>query len=409
MQGRKGQAPLDPALQQAASDRLSGQSTSQTIDNPGRPERSVMDKTRAAADARRAGVADAGTRTPRPGVRTDDVLDAIRNVPDEPQLPRITGGQPRVTDRGTTTNPYSQAEFKSKLVRGKNRPPLLGGPSLGSPTASGMTPMRAAQVAAARSATPQGATSVAGRLKSFNDFLKTTSQNTALAKGLRVVGRGAQAAAFGMDAAQGYGDAKRRGADNLRATARGLARGTGSLLGGTAGALGGAFVGTAGGSFTGPGAVVTGALGAYSGGAAGSMVGGEVADKTFQTVAGATDAEKQLMRKRKRDSQIDVYGRGPQYTNARGGKAIVKDPTTGKARVGYLSYKDGKPVYTAPNDPSTLRYTSSNPLERVGRTLGQSGIPGLGNWLNTYYSQKDEKARIRNVNRQVQNSTAGRI
>ena len=81
MQGRKGQAPLDPALQQAASDRLSGQSTSQTIDNPGRPERSVMDKTRAAADARRAGVADAGTRTPRPGVRTDDVLDAIEKCP----------------------------------------------------------------------------------------------------------------------------------------------------------------------------------------------------------------------------------------------------------------------------------------------------------------------------------------
>ena len=409
LQGRKGQAPLDPALQQAVSDRLGGQSTSPTIDNPGRPEQSVMDKTRAAADARRAGVADAGTRTPRPGVRTDDVLDAIRNVPDEPQLPRITGGQPRVTDRGTTTNPYSQAEFKSKLVRGKNRPPLLGGPSLGSPTASGMTPMRAAQVAAARSATPQGATSVASRLKSFNDFLKTTSQNTALAKGLRVAGRGAQAVAFGMDAAQGYGDAKRRGADNFRATARGLVRGAGSLGGGTLGALGGAFAGTAGGSFTGPGAVVTGALGAYTGGAAGSMMGGELADKAFQTVAGATDAEKQLMRKRKRDSQIDVYGRGPQYTNARGGKAIVKDPTTGKARVGYLSYKDGKPVYTAPNDPSTLRYTSSNPLERIGRTLGQSGIPGLGSWLNTYYSQKDEKARIRDVNRQIKNSTTGRI
>ena len=88
MQGTTGQAQMDPALQQATSDRLSGQSTSQVIDNPGRPEQSVMDKTRAAADARRAGVADAGTRTPRPGVRTDDVLDAIRNVPDEPQLPR---------------------------------------------------------------------------------------------------------------------------------------------------------------------------------------------------------------------------------------------------------------------------------------------------------------------------------
>ena len=374
-----------------------------------------------AAAAARTDIPDAGTATPKPGVRTDSLDDAIRNVPPEPELPKIkvTGGQPRVSDRGTVTNPLSQSELKREIINRRGRkvelpprpasPRPVTGPSLGSPTASGMTPMRAAQVAAARSATPQGATSVAGRLKSFNDFLKTTSQNTALARGLRVVGRGAQGVSFGMDAAQGYGDAKRRGADNFRATARGLVRGTGSLAGGTVGALGGAFAGTAGGSFTGPGAVVTGALGAYTGGAAGSMVGGELADKAFQTVAGATDAEKQLMRKRKRDSQVDVYGRGPQYTNARGGKAIVKDPTTGKARVGYLSYKDGKPVYTAPNDPSTLRYTSSNPLERVGRTLGQSGIPGLGNWLNTYYSQKDEKARIRDVNRQIQNSTSGRI
>ena len=79
-----------------------------------------------------------------------------------------------------------------------------------------------------------------------------------------------------MDAAQGYGDAKRRGADNFRATARGLVRGTGSLAGGTVGALGGAFAGTAGGSFTGPGAVVTGTAGAFTGGAAGSQLGGEL-------------------------------------------------------------------------------------------------------------------------------------
>ena len=370
-----------------------------------------------------------GTRKPRVGSGSSpqalkDLSQAVDDVPPEPKLPRVTGGQPRVSDRGTVTNPLSQSELKREIINRRGRkvelpprpesprpasPRPVTGPSLGSPTASGMTSMRAAQVAAARNATPQGATSVAGRLKSFRDFLKTTSQNTAFARGLRVVGRGAQGVSFGMDAAQGYGDAKRRGADNFRATARGLVRGTGSLAGGTVGALGGAFAGTAGGSFTGPGAVVTGALGAYGGGAAGSMVGGELADKAFQTVAGATDAEKELMRKRKRDSQVDVYGRGPQYTNARGGKAIVKDPKTGKARVGYLSYKDGKPVYTAPNDPSTLRYTSSNPVERIGRTLGQSGIPGLGNWLNTYYSQKDEKARIRDVNRQIQNSTSGRI
>ena len=119
MQGRKGQQRMDPALQQATSDRLSGQSTSQVIDNPGRPEQSVMDKTRAAADARRAGVADAGTRTPRPGVRSDSLGDAIRNVPKEVELPptKVTGGQPRPTDLGTVTRPLSQQQLRDRVLK----------------------------------------------------------------------------------------------------------------------------------------------------------------------------------------------------------------------------------------------------------------------------------------------------
>ena len=387
LQGRKGQAPLDPALQQAASDRLSGQSTSQIIDNPGRPERSVMDKTRAAADARRAGVADAGTRTPRPGVRTDDVLDAIRNVPDEPQLPKVTGGQSRVTDRGTLTNPLTQADLKREIINRRGRRVTLpsvkaptGGPSLGSPTASGITPQRAANIAAARSATAQGAATTAQQISTASRFMQ----------GARLVGRGAQVASAGVDLYTGVQDAKARGAGTARQIGRGVTRALGGILGGTAGALGGAFVGTAGGAFTGPGAVVTGTAGAFTGGAAGSQLGSRVADQTFQTVAGATDAEKKLMRQRKRQSQINMYGQGPK-TQARTGNTAIVTGRDGKQRVGYLSYKDGKPVYTAPNDPSTLRYTSSNPIERIGRSLP---------FLQGYYANKDERNRQNDIAKQ---------
>ena len=387
LQGRKGQAPLDPALQQAASDRLSGQSTSQIIDNPGRPERSVMDKTRAAADARRAGVADAGTRTPRPGVRTDDVLDAIRNVPDEPQLPKVTGGQSRVTDRGTLTNPLTQADLKREIINRRGRRVTLpsvkaptGGPSLGSPTASGITPQRAANIAAARSATTQGAAATAQGMTTASRFMQAA----------RLAGRGAQVAAAGMDYYVGSRDAKSRGAGTTRQVLRGLSRAAGGVVGGTVGAGTGAFLGTAGGAFTGPGALVTGTAGAFTGGAAGSQLGSRVADQAFQTVAGATDAEKKLMRQRKRQSQINMYGQGPK-TQARTGNTAIVTGRDGKQRVGYLSYKDGKPVYTAPNAPSTLRYTSSNPIERIGRSLP---------FLQGYYANKDERSRQNDIAKQ---------
>ncbi len=387
LQGRKGQAPLDPALQQAVSDRLGGSSSSQTIDNPGRPERSVMDRTRAAADARRAGVADAGARTPRTGVRTDDVLDAIRNVPDEPQLPKVTGGQSRVTDRGTLTNPLTQADLKREVINRRGRKVTLpsvkaptGGPSLGSPTASGITPQRAANIAAARSATTQGAAATAQGMTTASRFMQAA----------RLAGRGAQVASAGVDLYTGVQDAKSRGAGTARQIGRGVTRALGGILGGTAGAAGGAFAGTAGGAFTGPGALVTGTAGAFAGGAAGSQLGSRVADQTFQTVAGATDAEKKLMRQRKRQSQINVFGQGPK-TQAKTGNTAIVTGRDGKQRVGYLSYKDGKPVYTAPNAPSTLRYTSSNPIERIGRSMP---------FLQGYYANKDETNRQNDIAKQ---------
>lgn len=392
LQGRKGQAQMDPALQQATSDRLSGRSTSQTIDNPGRPEQSVMDRTRAAADARRAGVADAGTRTPRPGVRSDSLGDAIKNVPNEPELPptKVTGGQPRPTDLGTIERPLSQTQLRDRVLKSlKSKevklPPVpakapSGGPSLGSPTASGITPQRAANIAAARSATTQGAAATAQGMTTASRFMQAA----------RLAGRGAQVAAAGIDYYTGSEDAKSRGAGTARQIGRGLFRAGGGIVGGTVGAGLGLAAGTAGGSFTGPGAVVTGTAGAITGGAAGSQLGSRVADQVFQTVAGATDAEKKLMRQRKRQSQINMFGQGPK-TQARTGNTAIVTGRDGKQRVGYLSYKDGKPVYTAPNAPSTLRYTSSNPIERIGRSLP---------FLQGYYANKDERNRQNDIAKQ---------
>ena len=349
-------------------------------------------KYRAAVDAKSAGVVDAGTSTPRPGVRSDTLGDAIRTVPDEPQLPKIkvTGGQPRPTDLGTTANPLSQTQLRDRVLKSlKSKevklPPVpakapTGGPSLGSPTASGITPQRAANIAVARNATAQGAATTAQQISTASRFLQAA----------RLAGRGAQVAAAGMDYYAGSRDAKARGAGTARQIGRGVTRALGGIVGGTVGAGTGAFLGTAGGVFTGPGALVTGTAAAFTGGAAGSQLGSRVADQAFQTVAGATDAEKKLMRQRKRQSQINMYGQGPK-TQARTGNTAIVTGSDGKQRVGYLSYKDGKPVYTAPNAPSTLRYTSSNPIERIGRSMP---------FLQGYYANKDETNRQNDIAKQ---------
>ena len=341
-----------------------------------------------------------GTRKPRVGSGSSpqalrDLSQAVDDVPPEVQLPktrstRVTGGQPRPTDLGTIERPLSQTQLRDRVLKSlKSKevklPPVpakapTGGPSLGSPTASGITPQRAANIAAARNATAQGAATTAQQISTASRFMQAA----------RLAGRGAQVAAAGMDFYTGSQDAKSRGAGTARQIGRGLFRAGGGILGGTVGAAGGLAVGTVGGSFTGPGAVATGTFGAFTGGAAGSQLGSRVADQVFQTVAGATDAEKKLMRQRKRQSQINMFGQGPK-TQARTGNTAIVTGRDGKQRVGYLSYKDGKPVYTAPNDPSTLRYTSSNPIERIGRSLP---------FLQGYYANKDERNRQNDIAKQ---------
>jgi hypothetical protein len=147
--------------------------------------------------------------------------------------------------------------------------------------------------------------------------------------------------------------------------ARSLAKGTTSALG--------ALVGGAAGSAAGP-------VGTVVGGAAGSMAAG----KAFDTVAGANAVGRKQIATANRKSQSGggLVGTGgkttfdtKKNTITSGGKtaqlgktSVVTDPKTGKQGVGYLAYKGGKAVYKRP-DTKSLAQTSSNPWERIGRTI----------------------------------------
>ena len=123
---------------------------------------------------------------------------------------------------------------------------------------------------------------------------------------------------------------------------------------------------------------------------AGSMVGDKVADY----VMGASKSDQQWMARQNRLNQTGVPGQSA--TSRRGNRAVVRD-ASGKERVGYLAYKDGKPVYKTANDPSSLAYTSSNPLERVGRRTADAGIPYVSDLLKGHYGRKDDATRRANV------------
>lgn len=151
-----------------------------------------------------------------------------------------------------------------------------------------------------------------------------------------------------------------------------------SLAKGTASALG-ALAGGALGSAAGP-------VGTFAGGAAGSMA----ASAAFDTAAGANAKERAAMRQQKRQSQSGgalkgiggkttfdtkkgtmTTGAGSQKKTVQLGKtSVVTDPKTGKKETGYLAYKGGKAVYKrSDTSNATLAKTSSNPFERIGRTI----------------------------------------
>ena len=125
------------------------------------------------------------------------------------------------------------------------------------------------------------------------------------------------------------------------------------------------------------------------GGAVGYELGSRAADKAFQVVAGANRKEKQVMATRNRKEQgIGTLAGSSEIKHRIGNRAIIKDRRTGKEVIGHLAKSKFGDTFKAPNLASSLQHTSSNPIERIGRS-----IP----FLKGYYASKDEKKRQSDV------------
>jgi hypothetical protein len=179
-------------------------------------------------------------------------------------------------------------------------------------------------------------------------------------------------------------DQKSRG----RKTGSALAMGATKAAGGLAGAKAGALTGAKFGSVLGPKGA---AVGAAVGGLGGYLAGSGIAGKASETIAGATGKEKAAMatanRKKQSGTAVKGIGGSTSFSQKKpGGPAFMSTGSGaqrktvqlaktgvvqrgGQSVAGYLAKKDGKAVYKAGPSAQSLAKTSSNPLERVGRSL----------------------------------------
>ena len=180
----------------------------------------------------------------------------------------------------------------------------------------------------------------------------------------RVAGKVLGPAAAALDVA----DERSKGSGWVRSLSKGAAVAAGGALGGAAGSVAGPV-----------------------GSVAGSIGGAELASRAFDTAAGANARERKAMAtaNRQRQAGTAIKGIGGQTTFSQkkpGGPAFMstgvgKQRKTvelaktgvvqrgGQSTAGHLAFKGGKAVYKAGPSAQSLAKTSSNPLERIGRSL----------------------------------------
>lgn len=183
------------------------------------------------------------------------------------------------------------------------------------------------------------------------------------------IGKFAGPASAALDTALSTADERAKGSGWARSLAKGATVAAGGLLGGAAGAIGGGGIGSA-------------ALGT-----AGAIGGAEAAGKAFDVAAGANAKERAAMAKanRQRQAGTAIKGIGGKTTfdtkkntmttgtgSQRKTVGLAKTGVVqrgGQSVAGHLAYKGGKAVYKAGPSAQSLAKTSSNPLERIGRTM----------------------------------------
>lgn len=284
----------------------------------------------------------------------------------QPKVPelkpsKVTGGTPRATDRvGSTPAPVKPKLTVAQQKKVTQRILKSANPQLGRRLATKTVPNLAAKV-----------TTQAAKVKAP----KITAGG--------IAGKTLGALGAGFDVVQGRDDAKKAGASDTRAWLRGAARAAGGLLGGSLGASGGGLVG----------------------GIAGYSAGSALADKTFTALAGATDAQKDWMKRANLANQKGTAVDKVKYR--KGNQAVIYDPRVKKERIGTLDPTSGR--FKADNLAKSKAYTAKNPFERLGRQFARSnegsGLFGLNivkghalaDMAKRYYADKDEKARVKRV------------
>ncbi len=198
---------------------------------------------------------------------------------------------------------------------------------------------------------------------------KQLTKGGALVKSLKGAAKIAGPVGSAIEAGLAYKQQRAIGSGRLRSAGAGAASIGGGTLGGI---VGSAVAGPVGG-------LIGYGLGSYGG------------QKAFDVAAGANAKQRALMAQinRQRQAGKAIVGTGGRTTFSSKGKdmfistgapgtrktvqlaktSVVKDPITGKSQVGYLAKQGGQAVYKRGADPSTLAKTSTNWLERVGRTI----------------------------------------
>ena len=210
-------------------------------------------------------------------------------------------------------------------------------------------------------------------------------------QGGRLLGRALGPAMTAWDAYDSYKAERERGQTKERATKAAIATAGGGALGAWGGAKAGAAIGgTIGSIVPGAGTAIGAGIGGLIGGIGGYMAGSGAG----KALLGASKKDKEWMSMTNRKNQAGTSATATTFKS--GNKGIVRD-ADGKERVGYAAVKDGKTVYKTANDPKSLKYTSSNPLERLGRSTADAGIPFVSDFLKNRYAKGDEAARKRKV------------
>lgn len=223
----------------------------------------------------------------------------------------------------------------------------------------------------------------------YNRLLQKRALNIAKIRSTKNTSGGMLGAGLaGFEAMQVYKDARSSGQTKDYATKKAIATGAGGWAGAELGAKMGAKIGSKL-----PGRL--GLIGAGVGAIGGGLVGGVVGTQGAKALVGASAKDKQAMAKMNRAIQRGVSTDQAQFKS--GNQAIIRD-ASGKERVGYKAYKGGKEVYKHAADPAALRMTSSNPLERLGRSIAANKDLGpVSDWMKSRYAASDEAARKKKI------------